>query len=118
MRRECAKLVERQRERRADVAVDGERPVVADERDVVVDQQVVEADRRHRPAQHLERHAVVARGELQLLARDALDAHVGIVARADGWRNGTSGSQPSASTGTSSAGVIKAALVGAELAGP
>ena len=48
------------------------------ERDVVVDQQVVQPDGRHVVAQRLERHAVVARRELELLQADA---HVSTVAR-------------------------------------
>ncbi len=43
-----------------------------DERDVVVDQEVVETYRRDVPPERLERHRVIARGELELLEADSL----------------------------------------------
>ena len=66
-----SKLVERELERPLDRAADVEPPGVrVDDRNVVVDQQVVQPDRRDRIVERLERHAVVARRELQLLERD------------------------------------------------
>ncbi len=66
-----AELVEAERQRTLDGAPDLEPPRFRlDERDVVVDQQVVQPDGRDRPAERLERHRVVARGEAQLVERD------------------------------------------------
>src|SRR4051794_20854158 len=61
-------VVEGEHERAFDEAADLEppRPDV-DRRDVEVDEQVVQADRRDRLAEELEREAVVARRELQLI---------------------------------------------------
>src|SRR5439155_11040451 len=62
---------ERELELVADSAAHAEPPGARiDGRDVVVREQVVETDRRHVVAKRLERHAVVARGQLELLARD------------------------------------------------
>ena len=55
-------------DRAADLEPEGRR---VDERDVVVDEQVVQPDRGDRPAQRLERHRVVARGEPELVEADA-----------------------------------------------
>ena len=72
-RRPRAQLVQRERQGPLDEAVDLEPPGRnVDVRDVVVREQVVEPDRREVPAERLERHAVVARGELELLEADDL----------------------------------------------
>ena len=66
-----AKLLERKRERALDEAVELQPPGRGiDVGNVVVRQQVVQADRRDVPAQRLERHAVVPRGELELFEAD------------------------------------------------
>ena len=70
--RRAPQLVERQHHRTLHRAADLEPPRRrVDRRDVVVDEQVVQADRRDRPAQRLQRHPGVARSELQLLGGDA-----------------------------------------------
>ena len=71
-----AEILERQFDGRADVPADLEPPRGwVDVRDVVVDQEVVQPGGGDVVAEGLERHAVVARCELQLLARDALSAY-------------------------------------------
>ena len=53
------------------MATDRELPGArVDHGDVEVDQQIVQADRRDRVVQRLERHRMIARGELELLWRD------------------------------------------------
>jgi hypothetical protein len=75
-RRTRTELVERERAWALDEPSDLESPrAPVDLGDVVVREQVVEADRRHVPAQRLERHAVVAGRELELLEADRV-AHV------------------------------------------
>lgn len=57
------------------MAADVQAPRVrVDVRDVVVDQEVVQAGGRDVVPEGLERHPVVPRRELKLLARDPLDA--------------------------------------------
>ena len=71
-----ADLIEREAQAARDVAVDGEAEGSrVDTRDVVMNEEVMEPDGSERIAERLERHAVVARGQLQLFARDlvALD---------------------------------------------
>ncbi len=66
-----AEVVEREGDRSFDQAADLEPPRRSvDVRNVEVREEVVEPDRRDVPAQRLERHAVVARGELELLEAD------------------------------------------------
>ena len=63
----------RQREGPLDRAADVQLPRAGvDERDVEMDQQVVQSGRRDVVAQRLERHAPVARGELQLLEAERI----------------------------------------------
>ncbi len=64
-------VVQAQAQRAVDIAADHELPrACVDHWDVEVDQQVVQADRRDWVVQRLERHRMVARGELELLWRD------------------------------------------------
>ena len=88
-RRQRAQLRERQRELALDPAADPESPIaLVDHRDVVVDQQVVQAGRRQVIGHGLEREAVVAGGEPQLLRMKPLGSLDARKPRGDACRFG------------------------------
>ncbi len=105
-RRPRPQVGERQHEGTRDAPADGERPRVrVDRGDVVVDQEVVEADGRHRPAQRLERHAVVAGRELELLEADPRRLHGARLSRCRARANRSSRSRfPSGASSCASCG--------------
>jgi hypothetical protein len=64
-------VVERERQLAFDQAADAQAPVARHIGHVEVDQEVVQPDRRDVVAKRLERHPVVAGGELQFVQRNA-----------------------------------------------
>ena len=89
-----AEVVEREIER--PLAANGDPPRLrVDVRHVVVDQEVVQAERRDRVAQRLERQPVVSRRELQLLERDAHAARLTHALARHGWSSVTRHAAPS-----------------------